>query len=146
MIVLTDSNLLPAICGRVCPQEDQCEGVCPVGDPGAGGDREARAMARRPGDQGGLEQRPLYRAQRFSDRHRRFGARWESPARPTWPKRDAMSPSSRPFTSQAACCVTAFPEFRLPNEVIDAEIDALSGWASRSSAIPWSGACSLSSR
>jgi glutamate synthase (NADPH/NADH) small chain len=29
---LTDANLLPAICGRVCPQEDQCEGVCPVGD------------------------------------------------------------------------------------------------------------------
>ncbi|MHA1570965.1 MAG: NADPH-dependent glutamate synthase [Alphaproteobacteria bacterium] len=29
--VLTDANLLPAICGRVCPQEDQCEGVCPVG-------------------------------------------------------------------------------------------------------------------
>ena len=20
------------MCGRVCPQEDQCEGVCPVGD------------------------------------------------------------------------------------------------------------------
>ena len=29
--ILTDANLLPAICGRVCPQEDQCEGVCPVG-------------------------------------------------------------------------------------------------------------------
>jgi glutamate synthase (NADPH/NADH) small chain len=30
--ILTEANLLPAICGRVCPQEDQCEGVCPVGD------------------------------------------------------------------------------------------------------------------
>jgi glutamate synthase (NADPH/NADH) small chain len=30
--VISDANLLPAICGRVCPQEDQCEGVCPVGD------------------------------------------------------------------------------------------------------------------
>ncbi len=30
--ILTDANLLPAICGRVCPQEDQCEGVCPVGE------------------------------------------------------------------------------------------------------------------
>jgi glutamate synthase (NADPH) small chain len=29
---LTDSNLLPAICGRVCPQESQCEEVCPVGE------------------------------------------------------------------------------------------------------------------
>jgi glutamate synthase (NADPH/NADH) small chain len=30
--IVSDANLLPAICGRVCPQEDQCEGVCPVGD------------------------------------------------------------------------------------------------------------------
>ena len=30
--VISDSNLLAAICGRVCPQEDQCEGVCPVGE------------------------------------------------------------------------------------------------------------------
>ncbi len=30
--ILSDASLLPAICGRVCPQEDQCEGVCPVGD------------------------------------------------------------------------------------------------------------------
>ncbi|MBS1270199.1 MAG: Glutamate synthase [NADPH] small chain [Gammaproteobacteria bacterium] len=28
--VLAESTLLPAICGRVCPQEDQCEGVCVV--------------------------------------------------------------------------------------------------------------------
>ena len=36
--MIAEANLLPAICGRVCPQEDQCEGVCPVGDtlePGA---------------------------------------------------------------------------------------------------------------
>lgn len=26
--ILKDKNLLPAVCGRVCPQEDQCEGVC----------------------------------------------------------------------------------------------------------------------
>jgi glutamate synthase (NADPH) small chain len=30
--VITDTNLLPAVCGRVCPQETQCEGVCTVGD------------------------------------------------------------------------------------------------------------------
>jgi glutamate synthase (NADPH/NADH) small chain len=30
--ILVDANPLPAICGRVCPQEDQCEAVCPVGD------------------------------------------------------------------------------------------------------------------
>jgi len=29
--VLRDKNSLPAICGRVCPQESQCEGVCILG-------------------------------------------------------------------------------------------------------------------
>ena len=29
--VIKESSLLPAICGRVCPQEDQCEMVCVVG-------------------------------------------------------------------------------------------------------------------
>ncbi len=30
--IMTRENLLPAICGRVCPQEDQCEVVCTVAD------------------------------------------------------------------------------------------------------------------
>jgi glutamate synthase (NADPH/NADH) small chain len=29
--LLTEANLMPAVCGRVCPQEDQCEGVCVIG-------------------------------------------------------------------------------------------------------------------
>lgn len=29
--VIAKSNSLPAVCGRVCPQESQCEGVCVVG-------------------------------------------------------------------------------------------------------------------
>ena len=28
---LWEKNSLPAVCGRVCPQENQCEGVCIVG-------------------------------------------------------------------------------------------------------------------
>src|SRR5512144_2631951 len=28
---LTDKNVLPAICGRVCPQEEQCEQKCTLG-------------------------------------------------------------------------------------------------------------------
>lgn len=30
--LLAGTNVLPAICGRVCPQEEQCEGACTVGD------------------------------------------------------------------------------------------------------------------
>jgi glutamate synthase (NADPH/NADH) small chain len=29
--ILSDATSLPAVCGRVCPQETQCEGVCTVG-------------------------------------------------------------------------------------------------------------------
>jgi len=29
--ILKEDNVLPAICGRVCPQEEQCEKVCTVG-------------------------------------------------------------------------------------------------------------------
>ena len=28
---IKETNGLPAVCGRVCPQEDQCEKVCIVG-------------------------------------------------------------------------------------------------------------------
>ncbi|OIP62041.1 MAG: glutamate synthase (NADPH), homotetrameric [Nitrospirae bacterium CG2_30_53_67] len=31
---IKETNLLPAVCGRVCPQEDQCEKVCVVGKKG----------------------------------------------------------------------------------------------------------------
>ncbi len=30
--VITETNLLPAVCGRVCPQETQCEGPCVVSE------------------------------------------------------------------------------------------------------------------
>lgn len=30
--IIKESNTLPSICGRVCPQEDQCEKVCVVGN------------------------------------------------------------------------------------------------------------------
>ena len=26
--IISESSALPAVCGRVCPQETQCEGVC----------------------------------------------------------------------------------------------------------------------
>jgi len=32
--IIKKDNTLPAICGRVCPQEDQCEKVCVVGNKG----------------------------------------------------------------------------------------------------------------
>ena len=34
IVLLKEKNILPAICGRVCPQEIQCEGLCIVGKRG----------------------------------------------------------------------------------------------------------------
>ena len=41
---LKEKNFLPAICGRVCPQEDQCEIVCTLNKPKKG--REPSAIGR----------------------------------------------------------------------------------------------------
>jgi NADPH-dependent glutamate synthase beta chain and related oxidoreductases len=37
--ILTGKNNLPAVCGRVCPQEEQCEKNCVLGKRGGGGSR-----------------------------------------------------------------------------------------------------------
>ena len=61
--VITNTNLLPAVCGRVCPQENQCEGVCTVGRLArTGRHRPARALRGRHGHCRRLEQRSLHRA------------------------------------------------------------------------------------
>ncbi len=120
--ILSEANLLPAICGRVCPQEDQCEGVCPVGDtlePVAIG-----RLERWVGDQAiaeGWSTRPYIESNGF-----RVGIIGSGPA--------GMACAAD--LAKAGCAVTIYealhepggvlrygiPEFRLPNEVIDAEI------------------------
>ena len=124
--VLTGSNLLPAICGRVCPQEDQCEGVCPVGDtlePVAIG-----RLERWLGDLAiteGWSNVPYIEPNGF-----RVGIVGSGPA----------GIACAADMAKAGCGVTVFeafhkpggvlrygiPEFRLPDAVIDAEVDALS--------------------
>src|SRR6185369_3706491 len=120
--VLTDTNLLPAVCGRVCPQENQCEGVCTVGDtlePVAIG-----RLERFVGDTAireGWANVPYVEPVRF-----RVGIVGSGPA--------GMACAAD--MAKAGCDVTVYeafhqpggvlrygiPDFRLPNEVIDAEI------------------------
>jgi glutamate synthase (NADPH/NADH) small chain len=119
---LTDTNLLPAVCGRVCPQENQCEGVCTVGDtlePVAIG-----RLERYVGDTAireGWVNVPYVEPVRF-----RVGIVGSGPA--------GMACAAD--MAKAGCEVTVYeafhqpggvlrygiPDFRLPNEVIDAEI------------------------
>ena len=71
--IVKDNNALPAICGRVCPQEDQCEKVCVIGikqEPVAIG-RLERFIADWERDQGKLtipEHRSAHRSKGGSDR------------------------------------------------------------------------------
>jgi glutamate synthase (NADPH/NADH) small chain len=120
--VITDTNLLPAVCGRVCPQENQCEGVCTVGE-----SLEAVAIGRLErwvADTAIAErwfQVPPIEPARF-----RVGVVGSGPA--------GMACAAD--MAKAGCKVTVFeafhqaggvlkygiPDFRLPNEVVDAEI------------------------
>ena len=123
--ILTETSLLPAICGRVCPQENQCEGVCTVGE-----SLEAVAIGRLErfvGDTAikeGWVNIPHIEPNRF-----RVGIVGSGPA--------GMACAAD--MAKAGCDVTVFeafhqaggvlkygiPDFRLPNDVIDAEINNL---------------------
>jgi glutamate synthase (NADPH) small chain len=120
--VIAETNLLPAVCGRVCPQESQCEGVCTVGEtlePVAIG-----RLERYVGDAAianGWVNIPYIEPSGF-----RIGIVGSGPA--------GMACAAD--MAKAGCEVTVFeafhqpggvlrygiPDFRLPNEVIDAEI------------------------
>jgi glutamate synthase (NADPH/NADH) small chain len=124
--VVKEDNSLPAICGRVCPQEEQCEAKCVVGNKG------------KPVAIGHLE--------RFvADYERREGAAAAAVPAPSTGKRVAVvgsGPSGLSCATDLARLghdVTVFealhelggvlvygiPEFRLPKEIVRAEIDAL---------------------
>lgn len=124
--VLTTANLLPAICGRVCPQEEQCEKLCTVGDtlePVAVGrlERWIGDLAIREG----WSNVPYIEPNGF-----KIGIIGSGPA--------GMTCAAE--MRKAGCEVTIYealhypggvlrygiPEFRLPNPIIAAELDNLS--------------------
>ena len=122
---ITASNLLAAVCGRVCPQETQCEGVCIVGEslePVAIG-----RLERFVGDTAikeGWSNVPYIEPRGF-----KIGIVGSGPA--------GMACAAD--MAKAGCEVTVFeafhqaggvlkygiPDFRLPNAVVDAEIENL---------------------
>src|SRR5579862_8570631 len=123
--VISGTNLLPAVCGRVCPQENQCEGVCVVGEtlePVAIG-RLERFVGDRAISEGWVNI-PYIEPSDF-----KIGIVGSGPA--------GMACAAD--MAKAGCDVTVFeafhapggvlrygiPDFRLPNTVIDAEIKNL---------------------
>lgn len=124
--VLKASSALPAVCGRVCPQEKQCEAGCIHLKTGG------RAVAI-----GNLERY-------VADAAREMGTPSAPPAAPNGVKIAVVGsgPSGLSFAgdmAQAGYSVTVFealheiggvlkygiPEFRLPNHIVDAEIHHL---------------------
>ena len=121
--VLTDTTLLPAVCGRVCPQETQCEGVCTVGE-----SLEPVAIGRLERWLGDLAIAEGWTSTPYIE-HNAFkvGVIGSGPA--------GMACAAD--MAKAGCAVTVFeafhqaggvlrygiPEFRLPNAVVDAEIE-----------------------
>lgn len=123
--ILTGTNLLPSICGRVCPQENQCEGVCTVGE-----SLEPVAIGRLERFVGDTAIREGWSNIPYIERNRfRVGIVGSGPA--------GMACAAD--MAKAGCDVTVYeafqepggvlkygiPDFRLPNTTIDAEIDKL---------------------
>ncbi len=124
---IKEDNVLPAVCGRVCPQEEQCEAVCVVG-------KKSEPVA-------------IGRLERFvADWEREQGGIRTPQLKPKTGKRIAIIGSGPAGLScagdliQRGYDVTVFealhelggvlvygiPEFRLPKEIVKAEVEALS--------------------
>ena len=123
--VITSTNLLPAVCGRVCPQETQCEGACTVGE-----SLEPVAIGRLERWVGDLAIREGWSNVPYIEPNGlRVGIVGSGPA--------GMACAAD--MAKAGCEVTVFeafheaggvlkygiPDFRLPNTVVDAEIAKL---------------------
>ena len=122
---ISASNLLAAVCGRVCPQETQCEGACVVGD--------------------SLEPVAIGRLERWVGDYA-IKEKWTNIpyAEPSGFKIGIVGSGPAGMAcaadmAKAGCEVTVFeafhepggvlkygiPDFRLPNTVVDAEIENL---------------------
>jgi len=124
--LLKEKNILPAICGRVCPQEEQCEKVCVVGvknEPVAIG-RLERFLADWEREQGEIEIPPKPKSS-----GKKVAIVGAGPAGITaaadlvrWGhKVDMFEALHQP----GGVLVYGIPEFRLPKEIVFGEIDYL---------------------
>lgn len=123
--VLSASSALPAVCGRVCPQENQCEGKCVRGIKG--------------------ESVGIGRLERYvADRHRETSTETPKAPQPNGHKVAVVGSGPAGLTAagelaRLGYAVTVYealhtpggvlvygiPEFRLPKEIVRAEIEGL---------------------
>ncbi len=123
---LKETNSLPAVCGRVCPQEDQCEKVCILGkkgDPVAIGrlERFAADYERQSGKISLPEKAP--------PTGRRIAVVGAGPAGLTIAgdlvKMGHDVTIFEALHKSGGVLIYGIPEFRLPKAIVDAEVDYL---------------------
>ena len=121
--IIKQNNLLPAVCGRVCPQELQCEGACILAK-----QNKAIKIGHLERFVGDKEQGVYFREKTSTRRVAIIGS---GPAGIT----------AAQFLAQRGCNVTVYetmqmlggitkygiPEFRLPHRIIDNEVEKLKG-------------------
>jgi glutamate synthase (NADPH/NADH) small chain len=121
---IKEANALPAICGRVCPQEEQCEVKCVIG----------------------IKQDPVAigRLERFAADFERLNTLVEAPEIPPWTGKKAVvvgcGPAGLTVAGELAklghkvtiyealhqpggVLMYGIPEFRLPKAIVEAEVD-----------------------
>jgi glutamate synthase (NADPH/NADH) small chain len=123
--VITASNLLPSVCGRVCPQESQCEGVCTVGE-----SLEPVAIGRLERWVGDLAIREGWSNIPYIERNAfRVGIVGSGPAGMACAADMAKAGCEvvvyEAFHEPGGVLKYGIPDFRLPNSVVDAEIEKL---------------------
>ncbi|HLE08520.1 MAG TPA: NADPH-dependent glutamate synthase, partial [Thermodesulfobacteriota bacterium] len=123
---LKETNGLPAVCGRVCPQEDQCEKVCVVGKKG--------------------EPVSIGRLERFAADYEREHGEVSIPEIPRWTGKKVAVVGGGPagltvagdlikkghkvtvfeaLHTPGGVLVYGIPEFRLPKKIVESEVDYL---------------------
>ncbi len=123
--VITDTNLLPSVCGRVCPQENQCEGVCTVGE-----SLEPVAIGRLERFVGDMAIAEGWANVPYIERNRfKVGIVGSGPAGMACAADMAKAGCEvivyEAFQEPGGVLKYGIPDFRLPNSVVDVEIEKL---------------------
>jgi glutamate synthase (NADPH/NADH) small chain len=123
--VITDTNLLPSVCGRVCPQESQCEGVCTVGE-----SLEPVAIGRLERFVGDMAMREGWANVPYIEKNRfKVGIVGSGPAGMACAADMAKAGCEvvvyEAFHEPGGVLKYGIPDFRLPNPVVDVEIEKL---------------------
>lgn len=123
--IIKETNNLPAICGRVCPQESQCESQCVLQK--TGGAVAIGALERFVGDYALANPKPVKSIDKNGKRVAVIGS---GPAGLSCAADCAKAGYTvtvfEAFHRAGGVLVYGIPEFRLPKQIVQAEIDGLS--------------------